>query len=97
MAEKIEELTCLTEALNCERIKGKHSKELRQLLLEYIDYSVGKCESPDFIFTRDEGVVGIEHLRVDELFRIKNKKAQSMAGKQKSQIDKLVDKYKRFI
>lgn len=94
MADKNKELECLEKVLNCKNIKGQFARDIRGTLLqkkEYIDYS---GERPDIIIQDGSEVIGIEHCQVDALFRKKKKKAQSMVGKQNSQINGLVEKYK---
>ena len=94
MADKNKELECLEKVLNCKTVKGQFARAIRQALFQKKEYINCSGERPDIIIRDDFEVIGIEHCQVDVLFKIKKKKAQSMIGKQNSQIHELVKKYK---
>lgn len=94
MADKNKELECLEKVLNCKTVKGQFARDIREALLQKKEYIDCSGERPDIIIQDDAEVIGIEHCQVDVLFRKKKKKAQSMVGKQNSQINEMVEKYK---
>ena len=94
MADKNKELECLEKVMNCKNVKGQFARDIREVLLQKKEYIDCSGERPDIIIQDDSEVIGIEHCQVDVLFRKKKKKAQSMVGKQNSQINELVEKYK---
>ena len=94
MVDKNKEFECLEKVLNCKTVKGQFARDIRETLLQKKEYIDCSGERPDIVIQDDSEVVGIEHCQVDVLFKIKKKKVQSMIGKQNSQINGLVEKYK---
>ena len=94
MADKSKELECLEKVLNCKTVKGQFARDIRVALLQKKEYIDCSGERPDIVIQDDFEVIGIEHCQADVLFKTKRKKAQSMVGKQNSQISGLVEKYK---
>lgn len=92
--KKSKELECFERVLKCRTVKGKFASEIRKCLDDKKDFVDCSGERPDIIINTETEVVGIEHCRIDLLFRIKKKKAQSMIGIQQSKGEKLVEKYR---
>lgn len=92
--KKSREQECFEKVLRCRTVKGKFASDIHKIFADKkdcIDYS---GERPDIIINTDMEIIGIEHCRVDMLFNIKKKKAQSMIGTQQSKGERLVKKYK---
>ncbi|MBQ7708149.1 MAG: hypothetical protein IJT72_10280 [Lachnospiraceae bacterium] len=92
--KKSREQECFEKVLRCRSVKGKFASDICKIFIENkdcIDYS---GERPDIIINTDNEIIGIEHCRVDMLFKTKKKIAQSMIGIQQSKSERLVEKYK---
>lgn len=91
--KKVKEQESFERLKNCRTVKGLFASDVHKKLLSpkwLADY----CgERPDIILYSDDEVFGIEHCQVDELFKIKKRKAQSMVDIQRNNCENQVNKY----
>ena len=93
MADKKREEKCIEWIIDCNKLKNQKAKEISDFLKKNRKNIEYDFESPDIIVQSDSELWGIEHFQVDVLFKIKNRKAQSLVGMQNNKIDDLVEKY----
>ena len=92
--KKSNESECFRKVLKCPVNKGNTAFSIHQILLDSECNTIFDRESPDIVINNETEIIGIEHFRVDMLFKMKKRKAHSLIGIQNTKCEDLVDKYK---